>query len=161
MGGMKLHSLVLSLFAAAAAADTPNAVPPELLNCVSITRNSERLSCFDHAVAALAAGNQTSGPASSPESSFGILSSSSAPAARSAAASRADLESLSSTIKGFGRADDGSLVVQLENGQSWKQISGNDPMLKLGDAVTIKRAALGSFQMVMPTGRSAKVRRVK
>ncbi len=161
MRDMKLHSLVLSLFAATAAAQTPNAIPPEILNCVSISRNSERLSCFDHAIAALAAGKLISGPASSPESSFGILSSSSAPASRSAAASRADLDSLSSTVKGFGRADDGSLVMLLENGQSWKQISGNDPMLKTGDAVTINRAALGSFQMIMPTGRSAKVRRVK
>jgi hypothetical protein len=161
MHGMKIHSLVLSLFAATAAAETPTAVPPGLLNCVSIARNSERLACFDNAIAALAAGKPVSGPASSPESSFGILSSSSAPASRSAASSRADIESLSSTVKGFGRADDGSLVVQLENGQSWKQISGNDTLLKVGDAVTINRAALGSFQMIMPTGRSAKVRRVK
>jgi hypothetical protein len=161
MAGMKTHCLALLLVSAAAAAETPNVVPPEITVCASISRNSERLACFDQAIAALVAGKAAKGVAASPESSFGLLSSTNAPPPKSDPASRGDLDSLSSTVKGFGRADDGSLVVVLENGQSWKQISGNDPLLKTGDAVTINRAALGSFQMVMPTGRSAKVRRVK
>ena len=160
MAGMKTHCLVLLLFATGAAAESPSAVPPELLACASINRNSERLACFDHAIAALAAGTQVSGPAASPESSFGLLSSTSSAAVKSDAAARADLESVSSTVKGFGRAQDGSLVVLLENGQSWKQSSGNDPLLRVGETVTINRAALGSFQMIMPSGRSAKVRRI-
>jgi hypothetical protein len=63
-------------------------------------------------------------------------------------------------VQSFGRADDGSLIVNLANGQRWKQISGADLLIKKGDTVTINRAALGSFQMVLPTGRSAKVKRV-
>jgi hypothetical protein len=159
MGGMRLHSLTLVFFATAAAADTPTVVPPELLTCASISRNSERLACFDHAIAALASGKETTSAAATPESSFGLLSSTSAPPPKKEGAA-ADLQSLSTTLTKFDRANDGSLIFVLANGQRWMQISGTDPMLKKGDTVTIKRAALGSFQMIMPTGRSAKVRRV-
>lgn len=155
---MKLHWLLPLAFVTAAAADTPPPVPPQLLNCAAISRNNERLACFDRAVAALASGKPSEGPAATPEATFGMLSS--VPAPVRPADNGGDLQSLQSTVKGFGRADDGSLVISLENGQRWKQISGTDPLLKKGDAVTIHRAALGSFQMVMPSGRSAKVRRV-
>jgi hypothetical protein len=40
-------------------------------------------------------------------------------------------------------------------------LSGGDTLLKAGDSVTITRAALGSFQMKVPSGRSAKVRRIR
>jgi hypothetical protein len=156
---MKLHWLALTFCTAAAAADSPNPVPVEILNCASISRNSERLACFDHAVAALASGKAASSAAATPESSFGLLSSTRAPPPKKDGGT-ADLQSLSTTLTKFDRANDGSLVFVLANGQRWMQISGSDPMIKKGDAVTIKRAALGSFQMIMPSGRSAKVRRV-
>jgi len=152
-------ALIILTTATATAADSPNTVPAEILTCASIGRNSERLACFDRAIAVLAAGKNASGPAATPESSFGLLSSERAPAPKTNAGG-ADIQSVSSKLANFGRADDGSLVFILENGQRWKQISGADPLLKKGDAVTINRAALGSFQMVMPSGRSAKVRRI-
>jgi hypothetical protein len=155
---MKSRHFALMLVATGAVAETPNAVPPEILSCASISRNAERLACFDSAVAALAAG-KSSGPAATPESSFGRLSSSRA-MPEASTAERADLQSVTSLVQSFGRADDGSLIVNLENGQRWKQISGADLLMKKGDSVTINRAALGSFQMVLPTGRSAKVKRV-
>jgi hypothetical protein len=155
---MKPHYFVLMVITTCAVADTPQAVPPEILSCASISRNAERLACFDSAIAALSAG-KAGGPAATPESSFGRLSSSRA-VPEASTAERADLQSVSSSVQGFGRADDGSLIVNLANGQRWKQISGADLLIKKGDAVTINRAALGSFQMVLPTGRSAKVKRV-
>jgi hypothetical protein len=160
MSTMKHPSIFLAFVAASAVAraETP-AAPPELLRCAAISRSSERLACYDQVIAALAAGKGASGPAATPESSFGLLSSSPAPSPNSDAANE-DLKSVTSTVKGFGRADDGGLVLHLDNGQSWKQISGFDLLIKRGDAVTINRAALGSFQLVMPNGRSAKVRRV-
>jgi len=157
---MRLLSLALIFFtsATATAADSANTVPAEILTCASIGRNSERLACFDRAIAALAAGKNANGPAATPESSFGLLSSDRAPPPKTDAS--ADIQSVSSRLANFGRTNDGSLVFILENGQRWKQISGTDPLLKKGDAVTINRAALGSFQMIMPSGRSAKVRRI-
>jgi hypothetical protein len=159
MSAMKLHWLALTFFATSVTADSPNPVPAELLACASIGRNSERLACFDHAIAALAAGKEMNSAAATPESSFGLLSSTSAPPPKKDGGT-GDLQSLSTTLTKFDRANDGSLIFVLANGQRWMQISGTDPLLKKGDAVTIKRAALGSFQMIMPSGRSAKVRRV-
>jgi len=34
-------------------------------------------------------------------------------------------------------------------------------LLKVGDPIVIRRAALGSFQMTTPNGRSAKVKRLR
>jgi hypothetical protein len=58
-------------------------------------------------------------------------------------------------------ANDGSAVLTLDNGQVWRQLSGGQLLIKVGDEVEINRAALGSFQMKVPTGRTAKVKRVR
>ena len=157
---MKTSLLCLLFASVGVAGETPVAVPPELVRCASISRNSERLACFDRNIAVLTTGESVDASAASPESSFGVLTSS-ALAVDSPGAPREDLRSVTSEVSGFSRADDGSLVVHLQNGQAWKQISGSDPLLKNGDTVTINRAVLGSFQMIVPSGRSAKVKRVK
>ena len=159
---MKIALLVL-FAASVAAADEPVApVPAELRSCAAITRNSERLACYDRAVAAMIAGKASEGQGSgaTPEATFGVISNAGGAPAPGDAGPKADLQSLTANVKGFGRGADGSLLIQLDNGQSWRQLSGSELLLKVGDPVTINRAALGSFQMVMPSGRSAKVRRV-
>lgn len=54
----------------------------------------------------------------------------------------------------------GQTVVVLDSGQTWT-VMDNDGRLTSGDAVTIKRAALGSFLMMTPSNHSYRVRRVK
>jgi hypothetical protein len=54
----------------------------------------------------------------------------------------------------------GQTTVVLDTGQVWTVIE-NDGRLASGDAVTIKRAALGSFLMMTPSNRSYQVRRIK
>jgi hypothetical protein len=156
---MKFRVIAFALMCAPAFADDArDRVPPELRNCVSIQRNAERLACFDRAIAVLAAGKEGGTlAAATPEATFGLGASNRETAATPESA---DLQSVQSTVKGFGRAGDGSIVVHLDNGQSWRQLSGGDTLLKAGDSVTINRAALGSFQMKVPSGRTAKVRRV-
>jgi hypothetical protein len=157
---MKVMMFAALIVASGAFAAAPTALPEELRNCASIKRNAERLACFDRAVAMLAAGKDAGAlPAPTPEASFGMLTSERAPPAQETKDQRDDLQSVTSTVKGFGRSADGSLVIHLDNGQSWRQLSGTNPMLKPGDTVTINRAALGSFQMIVPSGRSSKVRR--
>jgi hypothetical protein len=158
---MKLRVIAFALACAPALAnDTQDRVPPELRSCVPIQRNAERLACFDRAIAVLAAGTEGAAlAAATPEATFGLGASNRDGAAVLAQAS-ADLQSVQSTVKGFGRAGDGSMIFHLDNGQSWRQLSGGDTLLKAGDSVTINRAALGSFQMKVPSGRTAKVRRV-
>lgn len=153
-------AVVLLLAASPLFAADQASVPPELKVCASIKRNPERLACFDRVMAALAAGKNASAtlPVAA-EQSFGVIANKE-PAPQVEDAQRGDLESVSANIKSFGRDAQGSLVIHLDNGQSWRQIDDKDSLLKKGDAVTVRRAALGSFQMVVPSGRSFKVRRV-
>jgi hypothetical protein len=158
---MKLRVIAFALMGSPAFADdSQNRVPPELRSCVSIQRNAERLACFDRAIAVLAAGKEGGTlAAATPEATFGLGANNREPAGAPAHES-ADLQSVQSTVKGLGRAGDGSTIIHLDNGQSWRQLSGSDTLLKAGDGVTITRAALGSFQMKVPSGRTAKVRRI-
>jgi hypothetical protein len=158
---MKLRAFAFALLCAPALADEPaDRVPPELRTCASIQRNAERLACFDRAIAVLAAGKDGAAlTAATPESSFGLVSRARETAAK-AENEAGDLQSVQSTVKAFSRSADGSIVIHLDNGQSWRQLSGGDTLLKAGDSVTITRAALGSFQMSVPSGRSTKVRRI-
>ncbi|HEV7358831.1 MAG TPA: hypothetical protein VGN99_12625 [Steroidobacteraceae bacterium] len=54
----------------------------------------------------------------------------------------------------------GRTFVVLDSGQTWA-VMDSDGRLNSGDAVTIKRAALGSFLMLTPSNHSYRVRRVK
>jgi hypothetical protein len=54
----------------------------------------------------------------------------------------------------------GQTMVVLDSGQTWT-VMDNDGRLAAGDAVTIKRAALGSFLMLTPSNHRYRVRRVK
>jgi hypothetical protein len=55
---------------------------------------------------------------------------------------------------------EGRTLVLLDNGETWT-VMDNDGRLSTGDAVTIKRAALGSFLMLAPSNHSYRVRRLK
>lgn len=161
----RLKFLVATLLCAcvAQAEDSPaSRIPPELHNCIGIERSSERLACFDRAIATLAAApGDASKPAPSAESMFGVLSSDRPVVPVESAPQRDDLQSLTAKVRSLGISTDGSLVIHLDNGQSWRQLSSADLLLKTGDSVTINRAALGSFQLIVPSGRSAKVKRTR
>jgi hypothetical protein len=53
-----------------------------------------------------------------------------------------------------------NVVVVLDNGQTWTFVE-QDPRLRPGDSVTIKRASLGSFLMTTPSRHSYRVQRSK
>jgi len=75
---------------------------------------------------------------------------------------RNTLERLEAVVAKVDQKPLGEFVVTLANGQVWTQKSP-DPHFKVkaGDAVTIRRASLGSFMMVLSGGRSTQVARVK
>lgn len=157
---MKSWGVLLVCFCGMArAADGTGKIPPELRSCVGIERNTERLACFDRGVAALLGTEGAQAP--SAESSFGLVASTPrADAIRDAEAAE-DLRKVVARVAAVVTANDGSSVVTLDNGQVWRQISGGMMLLKVGDEVTINRAALGSFQMLVPSGRNGKVKRVR
>jgi hypothetical protein len=157
---MRAYTFAALLLTAGASADEPETrIPSELRECVAIQRNTERLACFDRGIENLRAPGATT--AAGAESSFGLFAQTPAPA-RAGDPPRAEIESLEARVTSIAAAADGSAVLALDNGQSWRQIGSNASLLlKVGDTVVIRRAALGSFQLSTPTGRAAKVKRVR
>jgi hypothetical protein len=63
------------------------------------------------------------------------------------------LESLTANVVDFSIDRTGHQTVALDNGQLWR-LYGADELLAKGNSVTIKRAALGSFILKTPSGRT-------
>jgi len=151
------------LLAGVAMADEPAArIPAELRSCVAIKRNTERLACFDRGIRSLLdPGKTVAQAAPSAESSFGLFAQASTEASKDEPA-REQMETLEAHVKAIETAADGSAIIALDNDQTWRQISGSATLLlKVGDPVVIRRAALGSFQLATPNGRTGKVKRVR
>lgn len=72
------------------------------------------------------------------------------------------VDSVPATVESVGQSASGRYVVTLKNGQVWTQTETNSfPVLRPGDPVTIKRAAVGSFVLNGPRSISWRVRRVR
>jgi hypothetical protein len=176
----------LGLPVAAIANDTPAAVPQSSLHaCAVIAAAPERLACYDRLsgravqntaalpgtatppAAAPAATARVAAPAATPpvasappaapaslsKESFGLYAAEHPPAPPVAA-------TLAARIIALGRSASGRPTVALEGGQLW-EVDAADPLLAVGDTVTVRRAALGSFMMVTPAQRTHRVRRLR
>ncbi len=128
-------------------------IPAELRACASIERNTERLACYDRGIAAILSAD---GAIASTESSFGLVART--PPAASDGATQ-ELKSIRGKVAAIKSSGGGELIT-LDNGQTWRQLSGGALLLRIGDEVEITRAALGSFQISVPSGRTAKVKRI-
>jgi hypothetical protein len=73
-----------------------------------------------------------------------------------------DLDLIESIIEKIRHDGYGKFVVQLENGQAWRQLDTRRLKLEVGDAVRINAAIFGSFLLEKSTGsRKIKVQRVE
>lgn len=154
---------MFSLTVISSATLAEGSVPPEFLSCSRIQKNSERLACYDQAVAYL---NQSADqPASAPsaEASFGLQTSAPQPSAAAAEEAKSeDVSRITARVTEVTSDREGKKVVKLDNGQTWRELNKSSFVtLDAGDEVTINRAALGSFMMSVPNGRPVRVRRVK
>jgi hypothetical protein len=149
--------LLLIVCGVASADETPRErIPVELRSCVGIERNTERLACFDRGIAAILGSVGAIAPSS--ESSFGLVATAPHPGA-----ARGDGSEEVNAVRGKVTAlkiSNGEQQITLDNGQTWRQLSGGMLLLKVGDEVEITRAALGSFQIKVPSGRTGKVKRI-
>jgi hypothetical protein len=59
------------------------------------------------------------------------------------------------------RTSDGHMTFTLDNDQVWRQVEAEDMLVQPGEALTISRAALGSYWLKMSSGRGCKVTRVR
>ena len=67
--------------------------------------------------------------------------------------------SLEAPIVALGKSASGRMTVALEGGALW-ELDDADPLLAVGDVVTITRAALGSYILHTPTQRTHRARRL-
>ena len=138
--------------------------------CASIEDPTQRLSCYDRAAGRPAAPHASVPVAPAPAAAA-------APAAGAATAAAANPQSfglykaehpappppaatITGTVVSLGTSASGRATVTLEGGQLW-ELADSDPLLAAGDAVTIRRAALGSFEMTTPTKRTHRVHRLQ
>ncbi|MGB5131238.1 MAG: hypothetical protein WBO00_01380, partial [Steroidobacteraceae bacterium] len=69
---------------------------------------------------------------------------------------------LSATLTEITTRGDGALVMTLDNGQVWAQIRPDAFFhVKVGEQVRIEPAVLGSYLMISPSKRTARVTRVR
>jgi hypothetical protein len=153
-------ALAGTLLCAGNAQAADEAVPKSIEACASLLRESERLACYDAAVAALMSGTESSGV--SAENMFGATSATSQrnPGVRDV--KREELKQISGTVTSLRRTDDGMIVVELDNGQVWRQQDSDvRMMLATGDTVTIVRASMGTFRIADKSGRFSRFKRVR
>lgn len=137
--------------------------------CATEKDDARRLACFDAAVArtqaqpapaAETAAVAAAAPTLTKEEKFGLRGDLKQEKVK-VAPELAELESLSGKVTKVAAKPHGQLIVTLDNGQTWTEIQANSGLrVKVGDQVTVKAGALGSYSLVA-NGRSSKVTRVR
>jgi len=145
-------------------------VPASALEtCAAIAAPASRLACYDQLVGRPATAQEPSAPlaavtppgaagrapaaaAAAPQQSFGLY------AAEHPAPATGSL--LSAKVLEVRPSVNGHATVVLEGGQMW-ELEEPDALLASGDAITIRRAALGSFLMNTAQGRTHRVHRLR
>jgi len=141
-------------------APAADALPEHIKACVSLRRDAERLACFDQAIAELELG--TKALPASPEDMFGASTALSAASGANQPTKREELQQITGVITSLRHADDGMIILDLDNGQSWRQQDQKVAInVAAGDTVTVLRASLGTFRIADKRGRSARFKRVR
>lgn len=183
-----VHATVLTVLAATAAASA-SAAPSnnDMARCAAIQAPDSRLSCYDTLAHRPAdktpAGVAKTVPTAAPAAAAAATSA--APARAPAVQAPTTVAAIAADPHNFGLTavqthtsdlgpksvathisivssdQSGRTFVVLDSGQTWTLLDSDDGFLNSGDAVTIKRAALGSFLMITPSNHSYRVRRLK
>jgi hypothetical protein len=158
---LKILTLIAVATALLASVPAPAAdeLPGHLKTCVSLRRDSERLACFDKAVAQLQ--NATNAPPPSAENMFGANTAITSGQSKGETP-REELREIKGVVTSLRRVDDGMIVLELDNGQAWRQQDSDVSLtIDTGDSVTVSRASLGTFRIADKRGRSARFKRVR
>jgi hypothetical protein len=176
--GMVLGPLGFCALALPGAQAAPPSVPMSVLKqCAEINEPSKRLACYDQvaerppaagavlqkspqgakdspaAPAPATAAASAATPAPPPKESFGLYT------AEHPAAPKVEAL-ITAKVISIGISSSGRSTVALEGNQVW-ELDSADPVLKNGDAVTVKRGTLGSFILTTPAGRLHRVHRIR
>jgi hypothetical protein len=125
-------------------------------SCASVRDDAERLACYDQAF-----GKPAVPAAAAPKKQFGFTQQEVARKNGQPSESEGPA-SVSAAIKALHRLHDGKFVVTLDNSQVWAQSEFNSQAdVAIGDTITVRRGALGSYLLVTKAGIGTRVRRVK
>jgi hypothetical protein len=178
------------ILAAATITATAATSDSDMLRCAAIAARDARLDCYDaltHQLSNKAAAPAAAQPATAPASasartpaparapaSADSPASTQAPAAAVVASDPKNFglsaaqqhtldlgpQMITANISILSSNQKGETVVVLDNGQTWS-LTDNDGWLATGQAVRIKKAAMGSYLMLIPSNHSYHVRRLK
>ena len=136
-------------------------LPPQLEACAALRHDTERLLCYDRAVAQIKTGADGA-VAPSAENMFGANNDILATKTHPGDVKREELKQISGTVTSLRRSDDGMIHLTLDNGQVWRQQDVDVRlMVTEGDKVTVVRASMGTFRITDKTGRFARFKRVR
>lgn len=157
-----ISGLLLATTLGASAPVLAAELPPSVQACAKESDPRKRLACYDREIG----GMNRDAPVvvKTPEEQFGYRGEvAKEESLRELAKSKeTELQSISSKLTRIVRRPQGPSVFTLENGQVWEQRAPDSMFyVDVGDEVTIKAAALGSFLLVSPRGRSTRVSRVR
>lgn len=119
--------------------------------CGLVIEPAARLACYDRAFPPAPPVVQAA--TQKGEQQFGLD-------AKRTPADNADPEQITSLIVSVQDSRDGQRTITLENGQVW-QLDGSRGVLSEGDAITLRKAALGSHMAVTPAGLRLRASRLK
>jgi len=133
----------------------PLAAQPATHPCAGVAETSARLACYDRAFPPSpevieAAGQQA-------EAAFGL----DAPRNIGQVSGAQEPERIDSTVTRIDHGGGGRRSFHLENGQVWMQTNSGGGQMRTGGIVQVRKALLGGYQLVMPSGLSVRVRRVR
>lgn len=162
----------------ATAVQAAETVAQNALNaCANIAADAERLACYDRlagravsnapppaalpgapvrppAVAAMPAATARAAPVPPPSGTFGLYE-----AEHPKPPPAAVPPSLEARVAALGTSAGGRMTVSLVGGAVWELVDA-DPLLAVGDTVTITRAAFGSYLIHTPTRRTHRAQRL-
>lgn len=161
------HSVLVALLMAVVPEGNARDLSAGLDKCRAEKDDARRLACYDglgaHAPDQIAkAGAADADKPKSSEEQFGYEGALAREKHDRAKDEARRLGRLEATVTGISTRGDGTLVVTLDNGQVWSQ---NRPdaffRLKVGERISIEPGVLGSFLMISPHKRTARVTRQK
>jgi hypothetical protein len=160
MGSLTKAMLVAMLYSAGVC-QAVEPLPEALKPCLSMRRDAERLACYDRAIALIWTGSASTA-APSAENMFGANSSVDEQGKAAGEPERQELQQISGRVTSLHRAEDGMIVLMLDNDQVWRQQDKDTTLIiDAGDSVTIARASLGTFRITDKRGHSARFKRVR
>jgi hypothetical protein len=119
----------IALIACSVLAQTAAHAQPSLQDCAQLTKDAERLACYDEL-------------AHSTEESFGLQS-----ASVPEPTPEEQIDNIVATVTKATHSPYTGWIVTFDNGQSWKQIGTDSFALREGDSCIIERTIMNAFRL--------------